>query len=149
MLEVCLAVAIGLMLVLIAIPSVRSVFREQRIQRTAESFDDLVRKAQARSVNERRTYALIWQKDGIDLTPMERTDDQPAGDPERFPFDKEHAYALERTGAMIKDPPAIWTFWRSGACEPATVTYKGPEGSWTATYNPLTTRRSSFTETLQ
>ena len=48
------------------------------------------------------------------------------------------AITLERPAAMAKNPPPEWIFWHSGICEPAIITYKGPEGAWKAQYDPLT-----------
>ncbi|MCA1659269.1 MAG: hypothetical protein LC642_01825, partial [Verrucomicrobiaceae bacterium] len=42
--------------------------------------------------------------------------------------------------AMMEDPPAEWIFWASGNCEPAAVTFRGPNGAWTANYSALTAR---------
>lgn len=146
LLEVLLAVAIALVLVLLAVPSVAGIMRGKRLERTEEQFDDLVRQAQYRSVNERRTYGLVWQKDGIELTPMETQEGLPAGEPLRLGLEDGQDYTLERTAALGKNPPGVWTFWRSGACEPVTITFKGPEGTWTAVYDPLTARRVSLSE---
>jgi hypothetical protein len=35
-------------------------------------------------------------------------------------------------------PPAEWTFWPNGVCEPVVVSYKGPAGRWQARFDPLT-----------
>jgi len=40
--------------------------------------------------------------------------------------------------ALIGKPPAEWIFWPSGTCEPARVQFRGPAGTWTADYSPLT-----------
>ena len=146
LLEICIAVSIGVMLVMLAVPSLSGLLRAQRLQRVEGQFDDLVRTAQQRAVTERRAYGLVWKKGAIELTPLERTEDEPAIDPEHIGIGKEQEFIIERTAALGKKPPGIWTFWRSGVCEPATITYHGPEGSWTAVYNPLTARRTSVTE---
>ena len=138
LLEICLVVAIIVMIVLIAVPSVAGVFAEQRLRRSYDSLDLLVRKAQARSTNERRTYMLQWKKEGIDLVAMDVKDGEDVPETEHLPFSKDEAYAIERPAALVKNPPATWTFWRSGVCEPAIISYKGPHGSWKVSYDPLT-----------
>lgn len=147
LLEICLAVAIGLMLVMLSVPSIRGILQQRRLQRVEGQFDDLVRRAQNRSVNERRTYGLVWTEDALKLVPEDRTDDAPPGELESLPIGKDQEYFIDRTAAMGKNPPPVWTFWRSGSCEPVTVSYRGPEGKWTAVYDPLTSQRLDITET--
>src|SRR6266478_8852662 len=97
LLELCLGVVIALMLVLIAVPSVRSVLEEQRLHRSFEAFDALVTKARMKSINERRAYALAWRDEGIELLPLEKKEGEQGGaEPETLPFSKEEEYALER-----------------------------------------------------
>jgi prepilin-type N-terminal cleavage/methylation domain-containing protein len=149
LLELCLAVAIGLMLILIAVPSIHGVMQQQRLRAGLEAFDAFVSKAQVRSVSERRTVALIWRDEGIELVPMDKKFDEQEPAPEVFPFTKEQVYSLERPAALGEKPPAVWTFWRSGTCEPAIVSYKGPEGTWKIQFDPLTCHRTVLEENLQ
>lgn len=146
LLEICLAVCIALMIVLIAVPSVRGAMKEQQLHATFEAFDKLVHKAQARSIDERRTYALVWEKEGVQLVPMESKDGEAAGPQETLPMGDEVKYAIERPAAMGKEPDPIWTFWRSGVCEPAIIRYKGPSGSWMAKYDALTAHGTMIQE---
>jgi Tfp pilus assembly protein FimT len=150
LLEICLAVAICVMLVLIAVPSVRGVMKEQRLHATFDAFDGLVRKAQARSMDERRTYTLVWSKEGIELVPLDTKEGETAPpEAERLALGGDEKYALERPAALTKNPEPVWTFWRSGVCEPAIVSYQGPLGSWTAKYDPLTAHGTFLTEEVQ
>src|SRR3954451_16087553 len=105
LLEICLAVAICLLLVLIAVPSVRGVMEERRLRDTHDKFDRFVRKAQARSIDERRTYALVWQKKSIDLVPWEAKEGETDAKPETLPVGDDEDYAIQRTAALVKDPP--------------------------------------------
>lgn len=147
LLEICLAITIALMVVLIAVPSVRGIIAQQRLHATFDAFDLLVRKAQARSMNERRTYALVWKKDGIELVPEDSKEGEEAPpQSERLGLGKGEDYAIERTAALAKKPGPVWTFWRSGVCEPATISYKGPLGVWTAKYDPLTAHGTVLNE---
>ncbi len=149
LLELCLGVAIALMMVLIAVPSVQSVLEEQRLRRSFEEFDALVAKARSKSVDERRMYALVWQDEAIELRPIEKYDGQSDEVAESLPISKEREYTLERPAALGQNPPQFWAFWRSGACEPVIVNYKGPEGTWKARYDALTARRTILEEKLQ
>ena len=53
-------------------------------------------------------------------------------------FGEKLAPDLLLPGALVKDPPRIWTFWPTGTCEPATIICRVPDSPWTATYDPLT-----------
>ena len=59
---------------------------------------------------------------------------------ETFAFGDSETFTIERPASLLppKDTPPAWTFWRSGTCEPVLISYTGPDGSWTAQYNPLT-----------
>jgi type II secretory pathway pseudopilin PulG len=140
LLEICLAIVIGLMVISIAVPSVTSVLRERDLRETFEEFDGLVRQAQSRSVTERRTMLLVWEEDAVTLVPEEQSEDDADAEPVRFAFPKGGAMALERPKALVKEPPPEWPFWRSGVCEPVIVSYKGPQGSWQVAYSALTVR---------
>ena len=150
LLEICLAVAICLLLVLIAVPSVRGVMAEQRLHATFEAFDGLVRKAQARSMDERRTYVLAWKKEAIELIPEETKEGETAPpQTERLSLGNGEDYAIERPAALAKNPEPVWTFWRSGVCEPAIVSYKGPLGTLTVRYDALTAHGTFLNEEVK
>jgi hypothetical protein len=53
---------------------------------------------------------------------------------------KGNAFVLNLPAALAEEHPADWVFWPSGTCEPAVVTFKGPDGSWTAKYSTLSVR---------
>src|SRR5438270_3542684 len=59
------------MMILLAVPSVSGLLAEQRLKRTYERFNQLVAAATIRSVAEQRTYALMWEKHGVRLLPLE------------------------------------------------------------------------------
>lgn len=150
LLEICLAVSIALLLVLIAVPSVRGVLAQQKLHATFDAFDGLVRKAQARSMSERRTYTLVWKKEAIELVPLDmREDDAALPQTEQLSLGSGEDFAIQRTAALAKNPEPVWTFWRSGVCEPATISYKGPLGTWTARYDPLTAQGTMLNEEVK
>ena len=140
LLEICLAIFIGLLLITLAVPGIVSLLAEQRLKSSFDEFDGFVRTARERSMTERRTYAMSWSESGIVLVPVERRDtDDPKAEPERFVFAEGESFALERPSALMKKPPAEWIFWRSGLCEEALVSFAGEAGSWSVRYDPLTT----------
>jgi hypothetical protein len=102
--------------------------------------NELVHKAQERSVKERRSYVIEWQKRTIILRPESPVEGDPADPTARLNLDKGYAYVLRLPAALQKGPFAQWIFWPSGTCEPATVKFKGPPGSWEVNYPALTGR---------
>lgn len=148
LLELCLAIAIGLLLLLIAVPSIKGALDAKRLHERMDEFDALVTKAQVRAVSERQTMALVWKHDAIELISLDKKAEE--GDaPEVFSVGEKQEYILERPAALTEKAPPIWTFWRSGTCEPVIVTYKGPDGMWRAQYDALTAHRTILEENLQ
>lgn len=135
-----MAVAIGLLIMSLAVPSVRGVLQEQALKESFDKFDELARKAQARAVSEQRPYVLIWEKEGIVLEPYAPTEEDMNKQPARLSFAGGETIEIERPAALEKKPTAEWVFWRSGICEPAIIHYDGPAHSWKVEYNPLSGR---------
>jgi len=75
LLEVCLAIFIGALIVLAAVPSLSGVLEEQRAKKVFNQFNDLVREARTHAVTERRPYALVWDKTGVFVTPIAMAED--------------------------------------------------------------------------
>ena len=140
LLELCLAIAVGLLIVSVALPSLGSLFAEQRLTRTFERLDGLVRKAQNMSIHDRKPYELVWDKGTISLRPAGATETDDSAALPGLTCAEDEEYALELPAALIADPPKRWTFWATGTCEPATIAYHGGAGSWSAHYDPLTVR---------
>jgi hypothetical protein len=143
-LEVCLALAIGMMLVLLAVPSVSGLLAEQRLKHTYERFDRLVAAATTRSVAEQRAHALVWEKHGVRLVPLESADPSPADHDIDSSSDfvgmrKPDELELQLPATLSRRALGQWVFWSNGTCEPATVAFHGDEGSWLVRYDPLTT----------
>jgi prepilin-type N-terminal cleavage/methylation domain-containing protein len=106
LLEVCLALMIGLLLITLAVPSIMGVLGEQRLKHSFEAFDRFVQDAKMKSVHERRDYVMAWDDKGITLVSAGATDDaekkgsrNDAGS-NRFVFDKGQSYSLQRTAAL-------------------------------------------------
>jgi type II secretory pathway pseudopilin PulG len=143
LLEICLAIAIGALLLLVAVPSVAGMLAQQRLQRSFDRFDRLVSSAATRSVTEQRAYALTWEEHGVRLVPLEPPQPgQPAADPEKttdfLGMGKPDEILLQLPATLSRRPLGQWTFWSNGTCEPATIAYHGADGSWVVRYNPLT-----------
>ena len=138
LLEVCLAVFIGVLIMLAAVPSISGVLEEQRAKKLFNQFDDLTKQASTHAVTERRPYVLEWDDSGVSMRPLEPANADEAQGSGRIDFGEKMAPDLALPAALIKDPPKIWTFWPTGTCEPATVVCHLQDAQWTATYDPLT-----------
>ena len=140
LLEVCLAVAIAVLLLTLALPSVSNLLAEQQGKRSFDAFNGLVHQAQQLSITERRTYLIAWVKEGLLLRPEKPANDGEAKGVAHIELAKGESYDIDLTAALVKDPPMEWAFWPTGTCEPATLTYQNGSTSWTARYDPLTAR---------
>lgn len=138
--EIVLAVFILMLLVLLAVPSLNGVLADRRLRRSLDSFNNLVRQAQERSVAERRSFLITWDKDHVFLRPETFAKGEESKPALEFHLDRGDTLKLALPAALTKNPAAEWIFWPSGACEPATVQFDGPAGSWKADYSPLTAR---------
>ena len=140
MIELAIAVFILLLILVLAVPSMTGVLADRRLRRSLDDMNKLVRQAQELSMRDRRPYVISWQKDHLVLrveTLKKGEEPEPTA---TMQLRKGDAFLLNLPAALAKDPPPDWVFWPTGTCEPAVVTFKGPDGSWTATYSPLTVR---------
>ena len=137
-----MAVFILILVLMLGVPSLNGVLADRRLRRSLDEMNRFVRMAQDRAVTDRQTYLISWQKDHIILRPEAvKKDDEDDPEPTAtLQLRKGDAYVLNLPAALTDDPPADWAFWPSGTCEPAVVTYKGPDGTWTANYSALTAR---------
>jgi type II secretory pathway pseudopilin PulG len=140
LIEIAIAVFILMVLLLLAIPSVTGVLANRRLQRSLDAMNKIVRMAQEHSVQEHRPYLIEWEKNSVILRPETSAENDPEAPTAALALDKGHAYVLWLPAALEKDPLPQWIFWPSGACEPANVRFKGPDGTWEVNYSPLTAR---------
>ncbi len=138
--EMAIAVFIMLLLMGLAIPSLNGVLKDRRLRRSLEEMNNLVRTAQERSVLERRPYLISWQKDNIIVRPESVMKGEAKEATSKLVLRRGDAFLLKLPLALLEDPPADWAFWPSGTCEPALVSFKGADGTWTAKYSALTAR---------
>ncbi|MDB6155822.1 MAG: hypothetical protein JWL90_4275 [Chthoniobacteraceae bacterium] len=140
LLEVCLAVAISVLLMFIAIPSFTGMLSKQKLEATFDRFDEFARQAQILSVTERRAFVIVWGDGMLAIEPDEPLAEDRGKEWPRLALSKEETLTIERPAALEKKPPMEWIFWRSGTCEPVIASYQGPEGAWVAKYDALTGR---------
>jgi type II secretory pathway pseudopilin PulG len=127
-----------MLLLLLAVPSLSGVISDRRLKQSLDSFNQLVRQAQERSVTERRAYLIVWNKSSVVLKPEIFTKDEEEKATAVLRLPKGSWIKISLPAALIGKPPAEWIFWPSGTCEPASVQFRGPAGTWTADYSPLT-----------
>ena len=140
LIEIVLAVFILMLLLALAVPSLNGVLANKRLKRSLDGFNNLVRQAQERSVTERRPYLIVWAKNNVMVRPEAFAEDEEAKAKAEFRPIRGSTLRLSLPSALAEKYPAEWIFWPSGTCEPATVRFQGPAGSWTANYSPLTAR---------
>ena len=127
-----------MLLLMLAVPSLSGVIANRRLKQSLDSFNQLVRQAQERSVTERRAYLIVWGKSSVVLKPEIFTKDEEEKATAVLRLPKGSWIKISLPAALIGKPPAEWIFWPSGTCEPAIVQFRGPAGTWTADYSPLT-----------
>ena len=140
LLEIALSIFILLLLLVLAVPSLSGVIADRRLKQSLDSFNQLVRQAQERSVTERRAYLIVWGKNSVLLRPEVLAEGEEEKPTAVFRLSKGSGIKVSLPAALLGKPLAEWIFWPSGTCEPATVQFKSPAGSWTANYSPLTTQ---------
>jgi type II secretion system protein H len=138
LLEIIIAVAIMATLLLIAVPSLTGVLADRRLRESLDEFNKLVRQAQERSVAEHRAYLLVWTDKNVLLQPEAFAKDEDQTVLARFELGHGTVLTLTLPAALSNKPAGEWIFWPTGSCEPAVVSFKGPAGTWTANYSPLT-----------
>jgi len=140
LIEIALSIFILLLLLLLAVPSLSGVIANRRLKQSLDSFNQLVRQAQERSVTERRAYLIVWGKNSVLLRPEVFAKDEQAKPTAVLAISKGSWIKISFPAALTGKPPAEWIFWPSGICEPTIVQFRGPAGTWTANYSPLTTQ---------
>lgn len=140
LIELSIAMFVMLMVLALAIPSLAGVLRDRRLRRSLDDMNRLVQVAQERSVTERRPYLISWEKKSIVVRPESFQQGEQREATTTLRLRNGDAFLLNLPAALADDPPPDWAFWPSGTCEPAVVSYKGADGSWSARYSPLTGR---------
>ncbi len=96
LIEIAISVFILALLLLLALPSVSGVMADRRLKQSLDAMNKIVRKAQERSVQERRSYVIEWQKRAIVLRPES---------PREGDSDRAHSHARAGEGSRLH--PAV------------------------------------------
>ena len=135
-----MSVFILLLILLLAVPSLKGVLADRRARRSLNDLNNLVRQAQERSVTERRPYLIVWTNKSIVVRPEIFSKGEQKSPVATMSIQRGENFAIKFPAALQKDPPPEWIFWPSGTCEPVTVSFQGGSGSWIADYSALTAR---------
>jgi prepilin-type N-terminal cleavage/methylation domain-containing protein len=137
LIEIVIAIAIMMLVLLLAVPSLNGVLADRRLHRTLDNFGNLVHEAQARSVAEHRTYLIV--QDGQNL--IVRAEAFAKGEEptiaRQLKLGGTEGIKFTFPAALTREQPAQWIFWPTGTCEPAIVQFSGRDGAWTAKYSTL------------
>jgi hypothetical protein len=134
-----IAIAIGVMLIMLAVPSVSGVLAEKRLRHSLDRFNGLVQRAQERSVVEHRAFLIVWGDESVEVRPEVPGKDDKESSDDVLRLARGESLTLTLPAALTKHP-SQWIFWPSGICEPAIVQFKGRSGVWKADYSALTAR---------
>ena len=140
LLEICLTLLIGVMIILLAVPSVAGLLADQRLHESYARFEKFAGEARWHSLSEQKPIVLVWDKHVILMC---KTDRDSRGDPvvvDRLAVAENEEFILNRPAALLPKPAAEWTFWPNGTCEPVVVSYKGAAGQWQVSFDALSTR---------
>ena len=140
LIEIVIAVVILLVILMLAVPSLNGVLADRWLRRSLDDMNRLVLQAQNRSISEGRSYLIVWRDKQFVLRPegfFKGEDRKPVA---TLRWQKGDSFTLSFPAAIEEEPPSEWIFWPSGNCEPAVVTYRGPNGAWKAKYSALTAR---------
>ena len=140
LIELAIAVCIMMVILLLAVPSVRGVLADRQLRRSLNNVNRLVAQAQERSIAERRSYLIVWREKQFALRPESFLQGEERKAVATVNWEKNEAVTLTFPDAIDEAPPSEWVFWPSGNCEPAVVTYRGASGAWRAKYSALTAR---------
>jgi type II secretory pathway pseudopilin PulG len=140
LIEIVISIFILMLLLMLAIPSVSGVMADRRLRRSLDSFNTLVFEAQERSISEHRPYLLVWSDKEIELRPEVLLKEDDSGPVAHYDINKGESLTVSLTAALLKDPPPEWIFWPTGTCEPADIKFTGRDGTWAASYSPLSAR---------
>ena len=138
LIEIVIAVAILTVVLLMAVPSLSGVLADRKLRASLDSFNNLVRQAQERSVAEHRSYLIVWGDHEVMVQPEAFAKDEEKKAVATFALERGTVLTLTLPAALRSKPPGEWIFWPTGTCEPATVRFAGRAGTWTANYSPLT-----------
>lgn len=140
-----MAVMIGLMMLTLALPSMRGLFGEQRLRDRMGEFEGVVLRAAALARSSGQEVRLRWvklekDKQGLWMGTSDGSVQEEGGAENGVVLDiaKDEKIQLRRLAARKGvEAPAEWCFWPNGIREPVEVSYQGPAGEWSLRFGAL------------
>ena len=140
LIEIVIATAIMLIILLLAVPSLTGVLADRRLHHSLDRLTGVVNEARERSVAEHRSYLVVLDGKKVGLRPeVLRKDEKPALFSSQT-FGSSDSLKISFPAALTAEQPNEWVFWPTGTCEPAVIQFRGRDGSWTASYTGLSPR---------
>lgn len=141
LLELCIVLALAVLLMAVALPSLSGQLARKRLQDSFDRFDNLVGDARRHSVGSGKPFVLVWRKGGVFVYPSDQSEEDRRKDGATtaldFSGEADGKCELVRGASLTANPAPEWTIWPTGNCEPVVVRYEGPAGAWEAAYNGL------------
>ena len=141
LLEMVVVIALTGLLLGIAMPSIDDLWQDQALQAKLDSFNKIVRTAQSLAHDRQAQTYVTFEEERVFIYPEIEEEEGFAanrglkfmalGEKELFEMTKPYA---------LQDAPTRknrWAFWPTGNCEPVTIKYSGPSGTWTQIFDPL------------
>lgn len=108
LIEIIIAVAILLVVLMMAVPSFEGVLRDRKLRASLDEFNKLVREAQERSVNEHRAYLIVWGNKDIFVQPEAFKRDEDEKPVANFVLEQGSALTLTLPAALTAKPAGEW-----------------------------------------
>ncbi len=140
LIEIAAAIFLAMLLLMLAIPALDGAFAATRLQKRADAMNDFVAGARELAMSQNRTVVMVWEKAGVRVIGDGFTAEKDAEPLAGYTAGEGEVITLYLPSSLEKKPPPEWTFWPNGTCEPATLTFAGPAGTWEIEYSPLCAR---------
>lgn len=132
LLEVCVAITIGLLMIGAATLGISSVGAEHRLRRLASSIETTARESLLRAVSQQRNVFLEVNANGLALSAANaRTETLETGGTLEILRYGEKSYRAPRRGEL-------WRFSADGVCEPLSLRITLQQGFIEMSFDPLT-----------
>ena len=146
LLEICLVLFIGVLIVGLALPSVSSTFKEGRLREPEQKLELYAKTGRRLAVSEGKPYVIEFSAGGFRLRPWteERSDKAKANDPFSYRFPQGTGMKLARWPQETwleprdGDKPILWLFTPDGLCEPIRCRWTHGTSWVEAGFDPLT-----------
>lgn len=143
LIELMVVIMLAALLMTLALPSIDGLFREQALQAKLDAFTQLIQRARWQAIEQQAPVRVIWEEEQVAIrAALNAKEASQAASlkfgPAQFKLNQDENLSLSKQNNLEQASTSdSWTFWPSGNCEPTTVSYAGPEGTWTLAFDPL------------